>query len=246
MMNLSILEDGMIHYNHARKIMFIPFPFPHAQLSVFYVIVSIFAVAVLMDGFADNNYVACILAFLTCTCLSGIHEVARELENPFRNVPNELPLVTIQAQFNETLITMFAGYHPDHFWAEEAKMFRRPPTKQRANCSFNPGTGESAPPSSPPASLTNNGDTNAAAAKQPSVSEYEKPPNGAAASSPLQADAAVQALLQQMQQQKLQFDGQMEEMARQQKLEHERQQMEIDRLLLQLNNSKPQEEKKAE
>jgi hypothetical protein len=42
--------------------------------------------------------------------------VARELENPFRNVPNELPIVTLMAEFNEALVTMYAGYHPDFFW----------------------------------------------------------------------------------------------------------------------------------
>lgn len=230
--------------------MFIPFPFPHAQLSVFYVIISIFAVAVLMDQFAENDYVACILAFLTVTCLSGIHEVARELENPFRNVPNEIPLVTIQAQFNEALIVMFAGYHPDHFWAEGARMFRRPPTRQKADekDGTSPLKDDSPPPSSAPSPT--NGAGSAAATEQPaSSSEYKKPPPPQpteAATSPLQADAAVQALLQQMQHQKLQFDRQMEEMARRQKLENARQQMEIDRLLLQLNNSKAQEEKKAE
>jgi len=29
------LSDGMMHYHQARKIMYIPFPFPHAQLSAF-------------------------------------------------------------------------------------------------------------------------------------------------------------------------------------------------------------------
>jgi hypothetical protein len=38
------------------------------------------------------------------------------LENPFRNIPNELPVVTLMAEFNEALITMYAGYHPDSFW----------------------------------------------------------------------------------------------------------------------------------
>ena len=59
--------------------------------------------------------------------LSGIHEVARELENPFRNVPNEIPVVTLQAQFNEALVTMYAGYHPDAFWdgAAQAMMDQR-------------------------------------------------------------------------------------------------------------------------
>jgi len=69
-----------------------------------------------MDQYADNIVLASCLSFVSVAALSGIHEVARELENPFRNIPNELPLVTLQAQFNEALIVMYSGYHPDHFW----------------------------------------------------------------------------------------------------------------------------------
>lgn len=43
------------------------------------------------------------------------------VENPFRNVPNELPLVTFQAQYNEALIIMYAGFHPDAYWKPPAK-----------------------------------------------------------------------------------------------------------------------------
>ena len=46
----------------------------------------------------------------------GLHEVARELENPMWNAPNDLPLTTFQAQFNEAIVTMYAGYHPDSWW----------------------------------------------------------------------------------------------------------------------------------
>lgn len=123
---IQFLGDGMIYYNHARKIMFIPFPFPHAQLSVLFVLLSCPIIAFLMDQFAVELWVASVLTFLGVTVLAGMHEVARELENPFRNVPNELPLVTLQAQFNEALITMYAGYHPDHFWQDEADEFSRP------------------------------------------------------------------------------------------------------------------------
>ena len=113
---IQFLSDGMIFYNHARKIMFIPFPFPHAQIAVIFVIISIPAVAFLMDQYADSIMLGSFLTFISVACLSGIHEVARELENPFRNVPNEIPVVTFQAQFNEALIVMYSGYHPDHFW----------------------------------------------------------------------------------------------------------------------------------
>mmetsp|Transcript_4193 Transcript_4193/g.6288 ORF Transcript_4193/g.6288 Transcript_4193/m.6288 type:complete len:582 (-) Transcript_4193:138-1883(-) len=113
---IQFLSDGMIFYNHARKIMYIPFPFPHAQLSAFFVLVMVVAVPFMMDQYTNEVWLGAILTFLTVTCLVGLHEVARELENPFRNIPNELPLCTLQAMFNESLITMFAGYHPDHYW----------------------------------------------------------------------------------------------------------------------------------
>jgi predicted membrane chloride channel (bestrophin family) len=124
---IQFLGDGMIYYNHARKIMFIPFPFPHAQLSVVYVLVMIPAVALLMDQYADELWLGSLLTFFTVTALAGIHEVARELENPFRNIPNELPLVTLQAQYNEALITMYAGFHPDSYWKKEAKEYEKKP-----------------------------------------------------------------------------------------------------------------------
>lgn len=113
---IQFLGDGMIYYNHARKIMFIPFPFPHAQLSVMFILVLVPCIPFLMDQYVDEVWLAATLTFLTVMCLSAIHEVARDLENPFRNVPNELPLVTFQAEYNEALFTMYAGWHPGHFW----------------------------------------------------------------------------------------------------------------------------------
>ncbi|VEU39697.1 unnamed protein product [Pseudo-nitzschia multistriata] len=113
---VQFLGDGMIYYNHSRKIMFIPFPFNHAQLSVIFVLFIIIVVPFLMHQYTDEPAVGALLTFLTVLCLQGINEVARDLENPFRNFPNELPLVTFQAQYNEALITMYAGYHPDFFW----------------------------------------------------------------------------------------------------------------------------------
>lgn len=130
---IQFLSDGMIFYNHARKIMFIPFPFPHAQISVIFVLVAIPAVAFLMDQFADNVILGSVLSFLSVACLSGIHEVAREMENPFRNIPNDIPVVTFQAQFNEALIVMYSGYHPDHFWdpTKHDHHPSEPPSKDR-------------------------------------------------------------------------------------------------------------------
>lgn len=112
----QFLSDGMVFYNHCRKTMFTPFPFPHAQISAIFVMTVLFMVPLLMDEYTNHNVIGAIFTFLTVTCLAGLHEVARELENPFRNVPNEIPLLTLQAMFNEGLVALFAGFHPDHYW----------------------------------------------------------------------------------------------------------------------------------
>ena len=113
-------SDGMIYYNLARKVMYIPFPFPHAQLSIFFTAVMVFAVPFMLDQYAESVWLGSFLTFLTVTCLVGLHEVARELENPFRNYPNELPLCTLMAMYNEALVTCYGGYGPDAFWDPEA------------------------------------------------------------------------------------------------------------------------------
>ncbi|KAL3762382.1 hypothetical protein ACHAW5_004699 [Stephanodiscus triporus] len=106
-------SDAMVGYYQARKVTYIPFPFPHAQLCAFFTLVMVFAVPFMMDQYAGMPWTGSTLTFLTVTCLVGLHEVARELENPFRNVPNEIPLCALQASYNETLVTMFGGYNPD-------------------------------------------------------------------------------------------------------------------------------------
>lgn len=122
---VQFLSDGMISYNLARKTMYVPFPFPHAQLSAFFVLAMTVAVPFLMDQYANETWLGVCLTFLTVTCLAGLHEVARELENPFRNAPNDIPLGTLLAFYNEALVTMFAGFHPDAYWEEDAEAKRR-------------------------------------------------------------------------------------------------------------------------
>ncbi|CAJ1941221.1 unnamed protein product [Cylindrotheca closterium] len=111
------VSEGMAGYNQARKIAFIPFPFPHAQITTLFVFVIVAFMPLLMLTFVNNLIMGLLLNLFTVLCFVGLHEVARELENPFKNVPNDLPLNNYQAQFNESLMIMFYGYHPDgHNW----------------------------------------------------------------------------------------------------------------------------------
>mmetsp|Transcript_888 Transcript_888/g.1607 ORF Transcript_888/g.1607 Transcript_888/m.1607 type:complete len:87 (-) Transcript_888:1136-1396(-) len=74
-----------------------------------------------MLTYVTDPYFGGSLNLLTVMCFTGLHEVARELENPFVNVPNDIPLNNFQAQFNEALMMMFSGWNPDAYWQSTKK-----------------------------------------------------------------------------------------------------------------------------
>ncbi|OEU10681.1 hypothetical protein FRACYDRAFT_193275 [Fragilariopsis cylindrus CCMP1102] len=113
----QFISEGLAGYNQARKIAYIPFPFPHAQITtVFMLVVDFFVCPLLMTTYVYDFSIGLLLNFISVLCFTGLHEVAREIENPFQNVPNDVPLNNYQAQFNEGLMIMFYGYHPDAYW----------------------------------------------------------------------------------------------------------------------------------
>ena len=73
-------------------------------------------VPLLMDQYVNSFWLGFVLSFFSVMCLQSIDEVGKELENPFRNIPNELPVVTYQAEYNEALVTIYNGFHPDAYW----------------------------------------------------------------------------------------------------------------------------------
>lgn len=112
----QFISDGIVGYNQARKVAYIPFPFPHGQITAFFSLTIIILFPMFYYAYVRSLSLACIMNFFTVLCFYGVHEVARELENPFQNVPNDIPLTTFQAQFNEALVTFYSGYHPDAWW----------------------------------------------------------------------------------------------------------------------------------
>mmetsp|Transcript_6376 Transcript_6376/g.15879 ORF Transcript_6376/g.15879 Transcript_6376/m.15879 type:complete len:528 (+) Transcript_6376:94-1677(+) len=111
-------SDGHLWYNAARKMSYIPFPFPHAQMAALFVIASTVLMPALMLSKTAASF-GFVLNFLTVLLFAGLNEISKELEFPFRGMPNDLPLNLFQAQFNEALVTMFSGFHPDSWWEVE-------------------------------------------------------------------------------------------------------------------------------
>mmetsp|Transcript_974 Transcript_974/g.1410 ORF Transcript_974/g.1410 Transcript_974/m.1410 type:complete len:402 (-) Transcript_974:1187-2392(-) len=128
----QIISDGYLGYSQARKVAYIPFPFAHAQMTAIFVSVQTFMVPVLMYSYVNDTPLALLLNFFCVLSFVGLHEVAKELENPFQNAPNDIPLTTFQAQFNEALVTLYAGFHPDSWYdpQQEGKLGDDEPRKK--------------------------------------------------------------------------------------------------------------------
>lgn len=76
----QFLSDGMVGYNQARKVAYVPFPFVHAQLTSFFVLIVVGFMPILMLAFINNAVFGFFLNILTVMCFTGLHEVSRMLE----------------------------------------------------------------------------------------------------------------------------------------------------------------------
>ena len=85
-------------------------------------------------------------------------------------VPNDVPLCTLLAFYNETLITTFAGFHPDAYWKTKADtVLKNMKDKKDAGCSTSSTDGAAAAPAPAPAPADVEVDGHAADDEQPFV-----------------------------------------------------------------------------
>eukprot|EP00929_Paragymnodinium_shiwhaense_P032519 TRINITY_DN18012_c0_g1_i1.p1 TRINITY_DN18012_c0_g1~~TRINITY_DN18012_c0_g1_i1.p1 ORF type:complete len:551 (+),score=139.59 TRINITY_DN18012_c0_g1_i1:178-1830(+) len=105
------LSNGIVDVQNARKIHEFPFPFPYAQM---------LSVGLLAHWMVTPLVAACIvpenLTYFGSCCFSitvwglwGINYIAAEVENPFGDDANDLPVGDMQACFNRSLLTLL---HP--------------------------------------------------------------------------------------------------------------------------------------
>lgn len=64
-------SDGMLGYNQARKVAYVPFPFPHSQLTTFFLLVVTCFLPILMLTFVSNIIVAALLNAMTVGVFFG-------------------------------------------------------------------------------------------------------------------------------------------------------------------------------
>merc|ERR1711939_278762 len=97
------LSNGMLGFNNANKIHNTPFPFPYAQLITLALMILTLTCGFVMNVFVKSSFWAALFSFLAVAGYYAINEVAIELEDPFGDDANDLPMTDYQRLFNHRL-----------------------------------------------------------------------------------------------------------------------------------------------
>lgn len=100
------LSRGIVNMNNARKITDFLFPFPYAQMITLMLMCSSIVTPWIVISLLEDWWWSVALSFLTTLTFWSVHYIAIELEMPFGDDLNDLPLKDMQQGLNESLWTL--------------------------------------------------------------------------------------------------------------------------------------------
>merc|ERR1712159_855920 len=100
------LSNGMLGFNNALKIHDTPFPFPYVQLISVCLLILTLTSGFVMHIYVQNLFWSMLFTAIAVGGYHAINEVAVELEDPFGDDANDLPMDEYQQSFNTRLLTM--------------------------------------------------------------------------------------------------------------------------------------------
>lgn len=103
------LGNGIVNLNNARKIKDFPIPFPLAQMVTFMLLAHTVTTIVVAALSLSSPYMAFLATFTVSASFWGVNYMAVELENPYGNDANDLPLHEMQRDMNQSLCSLL---HP--------------------------------------------------------------------------------------------------------------------------------------
>lgn len=97
------MEKGMIEFNSVNQIMQIPFPFPYAQVTYLLILVHAVLTPFVMCLWTSTAWCAAVFTFISHLSIVSINMIATELENPFGDDINDLPVHEFHDAYNDSL-----------------------------------------------------------------------------------------------------------------------------------------------
>merc|ERR1719272_1265432 len=111
------LSRGMVTLTDARKITEFPFPFPYVQMIQVMLLIHFVSTPIICSILVTEAAWAALLSFVAVFSLWSINFIGAELEMPFGDDYNDLPVREMQRELNNSLfslVTKNARYPPTY------------------------------------------------------------------------------------------------------------------------------------
>jgi len=103
------LATGNQELNEALAITHVPFPFPYVQMASAMLIVHTIMTPVVITNIMEGYVATFLVSFLTVATLWAINLVAAEIQQPFGNHSNNLPMTQMHDRLHQGLILLLDG-----------------------------------------------------------------------------------------------------------------------------------------
>lgn len=100
------LSRGFVNLLNAKKIADTRFPFPYAQTITFLLFLNILMTPLMISCLISSKVIAPLFAFVPIFGMFSLNFIGVELENPFGNDDNDLPLDHFQTEMNKCLLML--------------------------------------------------------------------------------------------------------------------------------------------
>jgi len=100
------LSRGIVNVQNARKIADFPYPFPYAQVIIVMMIIHWACCPILASIMLNSKIWAALTCFVVTWFMWCLHFIALDLESPFGNEDNDLPMNQMQCDWNKSIATL--------------------------------------------------------------------------------------------------------------------------------------------
>ncbi|CAE8710095.1 unnamed protein product [Polarella glacialis] len=100
------LGSGVVSFTNAKKLRDVPFPFPYAQLISCMLFVHWLFTPVFAAYAIESGEWAGVMSFFVTMSFWSLYYIALEIDQPFGEDPNDLPIHKIQQDWNNSLLTL--------------------------------------------------------------------------------------------------------------------------------------------
>merc|ERR1719498_613105 len=113
------LSNGLVGFSQAYKVTSTPFPFPFAQILA--LLLSVFCVVcpIIVVQMTSGYILPPILSFCAILSYWGLNQIAVELENPFGDDDNDLPLIDMHRFFVDAVEEAYIAQPRQNTWSAQ-------------------------------------------------------------------------------------------------------------------------------